>query len=82
VVHRALSAAEHLVNAGVKEPEKLTDKMRAVLSEEKGISIDYVEVFDPESFAPLAMVRDNMVMLVAVRLERTRLIDNLLIRLK
>ncbi len=79
-IHRALRAAEHLVNAGIREPDKLTNRMRAVLREEKGLSIDYIEVADPESLAPLEAVKEGVVVLVAVRLGRTRLIDNLLIR--
>jgi pantoate--beta-alanine ligase len=78
-VHRALSAAEHLVNEGVREPEKLQNKMLAVLREEKGLVIDYVEITDAETFAPTAVVAPGTVILIAVRLGRTRLIDNLLI---
>ena len=79
VIHRALSAAEHLAKAGVKEPEKLKNKMLAVLREEKGIEIDYVEVADPENLMPLASAKDSMALLVAIRIGSTRLIDNLVI---
>jgi pantoate--beta-alanine ligase len=79
IIHRALSAAEHLVKAGVKEPEKVKNKTLAVLKEEPGISIDYVEVADPETLAPLSEMKGAAVIVVAVRLGRTRLIDNLLI---
>ncbi len=79
VIYRALLAAEHLAGAGAKNPEKLKNKMQAVLREERGIEIDYIEIADPESLAPLAMVTNKMVILVAVRLGRTRLIDNLLV---
>ena len=78
-IYRALSSAEQLVKAGVKEPEKLKNKMLAVLREERGISVDYIEVVDCESLAPCADVRDKMVVLVAVRLGQTRLIDNLMV---
>jgi pantoate--beta-alanine ligase len=78
-IHRALRAAEHLVKAGVKEPEKLKNKMRAVLQEERGISIDYIEIVDQETLAPVEAVKEKIVILVAVRLGRTRLIDNLLL---
>jgi len=78
-VHRALRAAEHLVKAGVKEPEELKHKMQAVLHEEKGISIDYLEIADQETLAPLETVKGGIVILAAVRLGRTRLIDNLLV---
>jgi pantoate--beta-alanine ligase len=76
-VHRALTAAKHLVEAGAKEPEKLKDRMQAILRQEPGISIDYIEVVDRETLAPLETIKDKIVILVAVRLGRTRLIDNL-----
>ncbi len=79
VIHRALSAAEHMAEAGGKEPEKLKNKMLAVLREVPGIEIDYVEVADPETLMPLASVKDSMALLVAVRIGNTRLIDNLVI---
>jgi pantoate--beta-alanine ligase len=78
-IYRALTAAEKLVKAGVREPEKLKNKMQAVLREERGISIDYCEVADPESLAPCEVVQKNVVILVAVRLGRARLIDNILV---
>jgi len=77
IIFRALSNAEHLVKSGTKEPDKLKRKMEAVLLAGKGISIDYIEIADPETLAPLTSVTGKTVILVAVRLGRTRLIDNI-----
>ncbi len=79
VVYRALSSAEHLVRTGVRETEKVKNKVLAVLREVPGIVIDYVEVADQESLEPLADINGKGVILVAVRLGRTRLIDNLVL---
>ena len=79
-IYRALSAAEHLAKAGAREPEKLKNKMLAVLREDPGIEIDYVEVVDHETLAPLSSAKDIMALLVAVQVGRTRLIDNLVIQ--
>jgi len=79
VLYRALFAARDLYTAGAKEPEKLKQKMRAVILAEQGVGIDYIEVADPETLAPLDTARGNMILLVAARLGKTRLIDNLLI---
>ena len=79
VLYRSLFAARDLYKAGAKEPEKLKQKMRAVLLAEQGVVIDYVEVADPETLAPLDIAHDNMILLVAARLGKTRLIDNLLV---
>ncbi|MDA8100333.1 MAG: pantoate--beta-alanine ligase [Nitrospiraceae bacterium] len=78
-LYRALSAAAELVRAGVHEPEKVRQKMRAVLLAEKGVEIDYAEIVDPDTLVPLDRMQDRMVLLVATRVGSTRLIDNLLV---
>jgi pantoate--beta-alanine ligase len=80
VIHRALSAAENLVRSGTNAPEMLKSRMQTVLQQEKGIEIDYIEVVDHETLEPLSSVKDVMVLLVAVRIGSTRLIDNLVIQ--
>jgi pantoate--beta-alanine ligase len=78
-IYRALSAADQLARAGTREPEALKNRIQAVLREEKSIEIDYIEIADHETLAPLSSAKDSMVLLVAVRLGRTRLIDNIVI---
>jgi pantoate--beta-alanine ligase len=79
VIYRALSTAGQLVASGMKNPDELKKKMQAVLQKEKHIAIDYIEIADPETLTPVARDTRGMVILVAVRLGRTRLIDNILI---
>jgi pantoate--beta-alanine ligase len=76
---RALRLGEELVKNGVREPETIKQKMRAILVQEKGVEIDYVEVADPDRLAPLERLEGRTVLLLAVRLGGIRLIDNLLI---
>jgi pantoate--beta-alanine ligase len=80
VIHRALSAAEQLARTGTNAPEMLKNRIQTVLQQEKGIEIDYIEVVDHETLEPLSSGKDVMALLVAVRLGRTRLIDNLVIQ--
>ena len=79
VIHRALSDAEQQVRNGVRQPEELKKAISRILAGEQGVSIEYVEIADPDSLTPLTSEQSRMVMLVAVRLGRTRLIDNLLV---
>lgn len=80
VLFKALTAGRDLFEAGAREPEKLKNKMRAVIQEGgPGVTIDYVEIADRESLAPLLTASNSMVLLVAARLGRTRLIDNLIV---
>lgn len=76
---RALAAGEKLIKSGDREPEKIKQEMRAILVQEKGVEVDYVEVADPDRLVPLETAGGRMVLLVAARLGSTRLIDNLLI---
>jgi len=76
---RALVAGEGLVRSGVREPEKVKRTMRAIIAQEKGVEIDYVEAADPDDLPPLETIKDRVVLLVAVRIGATRLIDNLLV---
>lgn len=76
---RALTAGEELIKSGVREPDKIKQKMRAVLLREKGVEVDYVEIVDADGLAPLEKAAGRMVLLVAVRLGSVRLIDNQLI---
>ena len=79
VLYRALRAGEELARAGVREAEKVRQKMRAVLLAERGVAVDYAEVADPDDLTPLETVRNRMVLLGAVRVGSTHLIDNLLV---
>jgi pantoate--beta-alanine ligase len=79
ILSRALKAGEELIRSGVREPEKVKQKIRAVLLQEKGIVIDYAEVADPETLEPVEIVSSRMVLLVAARLGKIRLIDNLVL---
>jgi pantoate--beta-alanine ligase len=77
IIHRALAAARRLIEAGRKDPAELKQAVREMLHQEHRLVIDYVEVADSESLEPLVSAKDRMVLLVAVRLGSTRLIDNL-----
>jgi pantoate--beta-alanine ligase len=76
---RSLTAAGELIRAGVREPEKVKQKMRAVIAQEQGVRVDYAEVADPDTLAPLETMQDRAVLLVAARVGAARLIDNLLV---
>jgi pantoate--beta-alanine ligase len=79
VLYRALLTGEELIRSGAREPDKVRQTMRAVLLAEQGVEIDYAEIADIDTLAPLEMMRDRMALLVAVRIGTTRLIDNVVI---
>jgi pantoate--beta-alanine ligase len=79
VLHRALRAAQGLYDSGERDAGKLIDVAAQVMRAEPAITIDYVELLDPESLKPLDRVDGAGLLAVAARLGSTRLIDNILL---
>ena len=76
VVPKSLDYAEDLIGGGVRDTAGLRDRIRDFVVREPLARIDYVEVVDSESLEPLDRVEGTAVVAVAVRIGRTRLIDN------
>jgi pantoate--beta-alanine ligase len=76
-IFRALGAAEALFEGGERDAEALRQVMRATLADEPDLQIDYVSVADPETLRELQIVEREALASMAVRLGKTRLIDNL-----
>jgi pantoate--beta-alanine ligase len=76
---RALSAARARFAAGERSGETLRETMRAILSAEPGVAIDYVSIADPMSLAELERVEGTALASLAARVGPVRLIDNLLL---
>jgi pantoate--beta-alanine ligase len=77
-IPRALGAMRTAwVDRGVTDAAALEAVGRASLRDISGVTVDYLGVADPERLAPVATVAVDSVALVAARVGRTRLIDNI-----
>jgi pantoate--beta-alanine ligase len=63
---------------GEREAPNLTESVRREL-EAAGLSPDYVQAVDPETMAPVAVAAPGTALVAAVRIGKTRLIDNVLV---
>ena len=79
VLNRALEAARREMAKGERDSLRLQNVMRKVLESEPLSHVDYAEVVDAHTFEPVAMIRGNCYVLLAVRIGKTRLIDNLFV---
>ncbi|MDD5347394.1 MAG: pantoate--beta-alanine ligase [Candidatus Omnitrophica bacterium] len=79
VLSKALGLAQEMVSGGQRNAERVIEKMRALIARKQGVKIDYVAIVDADELAPVARVRDNSLIAVAVRFGRTRLIDNIIV---
>jgi pantoate--beta-alanine ligase len=78
-LHRALSTAQQVHLKGENNAEALRRVIRNILEEVPQIGIQYIACADPETLQELEKVSEKALLLVAVALGKTRLIDNLLI---
>lgn len=77
-IPRALSAVTDAAVAGVTDTEALRAEATAVLAG-AGVEPEYVALVDPESFEPVAVRRGAVLVAIAARIGRTRLIDNVML---
>lgn len=74
---RALDAAAAAAAAGATAAADLRAAALAVLAATPGVTVDYLDVVDPDRFAPLATLGTRPALAVAtVRVGTTRLLDN------
>lgn len=78
-LYRSLKLAQDLYKKGEKDPKKIIKGMRRVILKEKGAKIDYVSIVDTKKLKGLNRVSKKALVLVAVKIGRTRLIDNVIL---
>ena len=79
VLYRALEGLRREILAGQHNAAPLLASMRQLIESEPGVSLDYVEIVDADTFEPVMACRNACYALVAARVGATRLIDNALI---
>ncbi len=73
---RSLRAARALYREGEKEPAVLRERVMAVLGAEPAAAVEYAEILDGDTLERLNEANDRTLLALAVRIGKTRLIDN------
>jgi pantoate--beta-alanine ligase len=79
VLYRALTAAKSKFETGERNAERLRETMRSVLQSEPLASDQYVSAADPNTLCELQEINAGVLLSMAVRIGKTRLIDNFLL---
>jgi len=79
VLARALVRVQELFDGGETSADRLRVEMHSVVSEEPLASVEYVSVADLETLDEQALAGSGSLVSMAVRIGRTRLIDNVIL---
>ncbi len=74
---RGLQRGRALIAGGESSAERVVAAIRAEIAAAGPAEIDYISVADPETLAPVAPIDRAVQLALAVRIGRTRLIDNI-----
>lgn len=76
----ALESARRRVEGGETSADKIRKEIRRLIEKYKETEIDYISICDPESFVEHEEIKDKSLIALAVRIGKTRLIDNCIVR--
>ncbi|HUJ14756.1 MAG TPA: pantoate--beta-alanine ligase [Thermoanaerobaculia bacterium] len=76
-LHRALRAGEEALTHGIEEIDAIEKLMHKMAAESEGVKADYLVVVDPVTFRRPVDFHRDLLLAGAVRIGKTRLIDNI-----
>ena len=75
-LNRALAEAEATARDGETDASRILEAVRARIAAEPDAEIDYVSLVDPETLDDVSAIRGPVLLALAAKIGRTRLIDN------
>lgn len=79
-IYQALREAKRLIEAGERRADVVVKTVKAMISQRVSGQMDYVQCVDPETLKDVVKIDSKCLIAVAVRLNRARLIDNILVK--
>ncbi|GAH50298.1 unnamed protein product, partial [marine sediment metagenome] len=79
VSYQALTLAQKLYTEGEKDAQTIRQEMTALIQKQPLADIDYISIADAETLDELDTVKPPALVSLAVRIGRTRLIDNVVV---
>ena len=81
VLSCSLKKVETMAASGERDAEKIVAEMKKIFAAEPRAQLDYAEIVDGETLAPLKRLQPGSVALVAAHVGPTRLIDNTILEI-
>ena len=80
VLFKALCFAKTLIKGGQRNSALIIKRMRELILKKKTVKIEYVAIVNSQTLKPQIKIASGVLIALAVRIGKTRLIDNLLIK--
>jgi len=77
VLYQALKLGQQMMESGEKNPIRVIQRMKKLIKDKTKGKIDYIALTDTKNLEPIKIIQGELLLSLAVRIGRTRLIDNL-----
>lgn len=81
VLYQSLQSAATAIDKGERDPIKLIDMIREVIGNESSGVIDYVQIYSYPQLKPLEKLEGTIIIALAVKFTKVRLIDNFITKI-
>ena len=78
-LHEALELAREMWTRGARDADAFRNRMREMIESEELARIDYVSIANPETLEEVDRIQGTVLVSMAVRIGKTRLIDNIVL---
>lgn len=82
ILYRSLRQAEAAFQTGMRTRQSLINVVKSNLQTNLAVQPEYIELVHPDTMTPLDQVEDTALLAIAARVGSTRLIDNLVLRVR
>ncbi|QCX33224.1 pantoate--beta-alanine ligase [Caloramator sp. E03] len=79
-LYKSLNLAKNMIDKGERDVKIIRDEMIKLINTAKDAKIDYVEFVDTENLKPINIIKGEVLIALAVKIGKTRLIDNIKIK--
>ncbi|MCX5694502.1 MAG: pantoate--beta-alanine ligase [Candidatus Omnitrophica bacterium] len=80
VLFKALSLAKILINHGQQDATRIISRIKELINKKKQACIDYIAIVDLEKLQGIKKIDRDCMICLAVKIGKTRLIDNLVVK--
>lgn len=80
VLYKSLVKAKEAIEKGERVSENIIELIEDTIRDAKDATIDYVEIVNNETLKPVEKIEEEVLIAIAVKIGKTRLIDNMVVR--